>query len=1435
LFYNNIDLDGNRRGYDAWVVKYSSAGAVEWKKSYGGSMEDGAKSIINTTDGGYLFVGYTHSNDGDILADGNNSLYNSDVWVVKINNAGVIQWQKTFGGAAPDQANALSATADGGFVFAGVTQSTDGDVSGLHSSQADAWVVRLTATGNILWQRCLGGARGDAANSIQTTVDGGCVLAGQTESNDGDASGHHGMADMWVVKLTSTGTLQWQRSLGGTQHDIGNSIAIAPNGGYIVCGETSSANGDVSFNHSGAGNVGDIWVVKLTDQGATEWEKSLGGTDFDVGYSITPVANNGYVLTGMVYSNNGDVSGNHSNVRDAWIVKLTNAGAMEWQKCIGGELDEIPRSIIAIADGEFVLTGYTNSITGDVSDNLENGGYQTWTVKLGACEPVTLVTHPVDQFTVLGRSATFKVSVKGSAPFSYQWYRNGTLIPNATGPSYTVPVRSLSQSGDEYYCIVINCSNAGSVTTSKAVLNVTVPPTCEEEYFFKTYANVDSSAGITDMVLTSDNELILVGGISNSSIYDGYDAFIFRADKNGNKRWELTLSGPAQQYIYKIIKTNDHNYLALGQDDGRFFLLKLDGDGNTIWRQKLYATMPANNPVAHYIKEAADGSFYMAAFYSEIPFAGMLFTKCDNMGNLVYSNHFQVPDVRYRWGMNDLVIKDGYTYIAGYHTYERTTSDQGFLSKIENSSGNLLWTKTYNYNNSTNSFLKIFDYSPSQLCILGERSINGDDMNSLFMCDTSGAVQHVSYFQFGSYRQFGNASLDPSGNILYANYHTNDATRFDLAICLVNPYTGIQWAKRYPDILPLPRVSKILMDANNDIYCAGQIHPRRQHLFLGKFNHLGENGCTAEDLPVQFGTATSSFDDYKLKQVAKSFNTVAAPAPVFTNVINLEGTMCTVKNNCNVLKTEVIGRDTICMVGDTVSVRITKNVDCYTSPLFTYDKNSVSFLRYRAGIALFTVKTPGSIAIVTQLNACDTLTDTVSVFVSGSSTTLNLGNDTSLCSGEAIVLHPGAFFNSYQWQDGSTDSLYQVAKQGKYYVVATDACGNRFSDTIVVSLSPEIPVSAGPDRWKCNNDTLQLKAADGFVNYSWSNTVDAITVSGQYIVVNPSSDVTYFIKAQKQDGCFAFDTLAVNVKYSSPIFLGNDTSFCQGDSLSLHAGAGFVSYKWNTGSVSPQIHVHVAGSYILSATNAEGCSSVDSIKIIKVHNEPDLTLNKNSVLCAGENRVLDAGNHESFLWNDGTTTRTLTIKNTGVYAVEVTDINGCRNSDTAVITRIAAPPQKFLPADTSICLYQSLIVKTNTTFRQYRWSNNSTASFQEITQPGTYWVTVTDNNQCTGTDTIQVKNLNCRKGIYFPTAFSPGNDGKNDKFKPVVSGVLVNYHFTIYNRWGEKVFESTNYTEGWNGSYIGKIQDGNGFVWTCTYQFNGETLQREKGTVILVR
>ena len=237
-----------------------------------------------------------------------------------------------------------------------------------------------------------------------------------------------------------------------------------------------------------------------------------------------------------------------------------------------------------------------------------------------------------------------------------------------------------------------------------------------------------------------------------------------------------------------------------------------------------------------------------------------------------------------------------------------------------------------------------------------------------------------------------------------------------------------------------------------------------------------------------------------------------------------------------------------------------------------------------------------------------------------------------------------------------------------------------------------------------------------------------------------------------------------------------------------------------------------------------------------VHYNPVISLDKNTVICKGTSRQLTVGpGYTQYLWSDGSDAPSILVSDTGIYWVAVTDQNGCKGSDTTSIDSIVPLPFGFLPHDTSACLQGNLTIVPFGSYQQYEWSDFSNGASLTVNLPGSYWLQVTDSNNCVGKDTILVNQIPCLKEFLVPDAFTPNGDGLNDLFKPLLSGNITRYNFAIYNRWGEKVFESSTLRQGWDGKFNGRRLNDGVFVWFCEYQLAGGALKIEKGTVTLIR
>ncbi len=318
---NDIMVSSNHGGADCWVVRFDRQGNLLWKETLGGSLNDAGNSVLVTSDG-YIIAGYTYSNNGDIKTN----YGGGDAWVVKLDVDGKIQWSKTYGGSSNDMANAITATADGGYVVAGWTNSdpSTGNVQGINKGKTDVWVLKLDASGGIIWQQRFGGSDYDGATSIVATNDG-YTVAGYTFSGvsgvDGDVESNAGGSDAWVINLALNGVKQWAKTYGTAKNDWAYGLVATDGGGYVLAGYTYSTP-------IGAGC--DLWVWELNNSRNVLWQNTYGGMGYNSGDKggIVSSGDGGYVVATGTNSIDGDLTGvrNPANGRptyaDWWITRL---------------------------------------------------------------------------------------------------------------------------------------------------------------------------------------------------------------------------------------------------------------------------------------------------------------------------------------------------------------------------------------------------------------------------------------------------------------------------------------------------------------------------------------------------------------------------------------------------------------------------------------------------------------------------------------------------------------------------------------------------------------------------------------------------------------------------------------------------------------------------------------------------------------------------------------------------------------------------------------------------------------------------------------------------------------------------------------------------------------------------------------------------------
>jgi len=317
----NGTVTGNHGGIDYWIIKVDNDGNFLWQKCLGGSWMDIGMRISITSDSGFVCMGYSNSLDGDVT--GNHGSF--DYWTIKLDKNGIIKWEKSFGGSSQDDGLCVTATNDGGVIVGGWTGSTDGNVQCQHHSEIDAWVIKLDSAGNIEWQKCYGGSLTESITAIIQLDDGTYMFAGTTQSNDGDVSGNHGGFDYWVIKTDHWGNLLWQKCYGGSYDETPDFIKRLSDGNFILGGLTYSNDGDVKNNHSFSGYA-DMWLIKISPVGNLIWSQCFGGTDNESMHDAIEISGKRLLLIGGSFTSNntGDVQCTHHGpgTDDMWLLMV---------------------------------------------------------------------------------------------------------------------------------------------------------------------------------------------------------------------------------------------------------------------------------------------------------------------------------------------------------------------------------------------------------------------------------------------------------------------------------------------------------------------------------------------------------------------------------------------------------------------------------------------------------------------------------------------------------------------------------------------------------------------------------------------------------------------------------------------------------------------------------------------------------------------------------------------------------------------------------------------------------------------------------------------------------------------------------------------------------------------------------------------------------
>jgi gliding motility-associated-like protein len=1264
---------------DYWIVKLDVSGKIQWQKCLGGKFTDIPTSVKETPGGGYIVAGYSNSNDGDV--SGNHG--GNDYWIVKLTNKGAIEWQKSLGGTGEDIARSIQVTPHGGYIVAGYSGSLNGDVQG--NRNGDYWIVKLNKSGNIEWQKCVGGSGVDHAFSLECTADNGYIVVGTSNSKDGDVTGNHGSEDYWVVKLNNNGSIAWQKSYGGSEEDYAHSIKCTTDGGYIIAGYSFSRNGDIT-NPRGGPYTYDYWVVKINGSGIIEWQRSLGGRAYDRCHDVALAQDGGYVFIGFSTSTDGDIKNSHGTFYwDYWVVKLNTSGTLEWEKSLGGSYEDFAHSIRSTPDGGYIVGGHTGSRDRDVTERKDPNESDFWIVKLKpeACIPsINIYTSSGTICSATPVTFTANATSTGTSPI-YRWKVNGTNV----GTNSNTFTSSTLNNNDFITCELVSnaaCAATKNVTSNSIKITINSSPVVT--------ITGDTCVG-SELTANSDLSLSSLVWMLNGTTKVSEHTF-------GNKTG-VTLAGGNGAGT----NTNQLNKPAR---------CNFDAAGN------MYIADMINNRIQKWAPGATSGV-----------------TVAGGNGRGYYLNQFDKP-----------------------------------TSVALDSKGNL-----YIADQTNNRIMK---WVPGA---------------------TTGAI-------FGSYVSTPtDVFIDANDNIYVSEQNNSSIKKFTAGSSIGVTVFGFTGYGSGQNQLSAP--TGIFVDAAGSIYICDTDNNRVQKWTPGNMNAVtvaGGNGFGfgANQLANPLGVFVDDngnifVGDYNNNRVQKWAPGSASGITVAGG--NGEGSAPGQLNH-------------------PISVQVNTNGELMVS-----DFGNHRVLKFSNTVPkTYTTLTPGNYTVIaTTSNGCSTTSNWITVVASKTPQVSIAANTTAICPGVPVTFTASPL-------NGGTEPLYQWKVNG-----ANTGTNNTsaFFSTINLKAGDVVSCELRSNASMCLtsktsiSNAITLSAAQPGVAAVKITASDTSICEGAPITftATPTNGGTNTTYQWKVNGVNA-STTANTATFSSASLKDGDVITC-----AITSSADLCPTALTATSNSITVQVTKAAVTSLSITANDTIICVGS------------TVNLNAVsVNGGANPVYKWSINGVSVGNNNATFSSSTFKNGDVVSCNLTSNMQCATPATIPSNTIKIvvddKPVISMRRDTTIFAGSSIRLATTVTgnINSYLWTPAATLDNSTIVSPQarptattTYRLLVTTPGDCQASSLVTIATIT---EVKISNAFSPNNDGINDVWTIPGLSSYSNCSVQIFNRYGQLVFTSIGYQKPWNGTHNGQPLPVGTYYYIITTEQQGE---KKSGSVTVLR
>jgi len=632
----------------------SSAAMTSWMSVFGGPKKDSIFNLVERADGSFVGVGKVDTKGF------------SQPWILFVSASGVVvdsrEWKEK--GVFTSIVNTL----DGGFLVAGHRRKDD----------ADVWVLKFAADLKLDWEKTYGGSHDDLGMALVALKDGSFLVGADSYSaghgHRGCAGGHR---DYLITRIDAKGAVQWSKSFGGTNHEYLSQIAQTTDGNFVAYGRTESFDGDVK-NFMGEY---DGWAVKFSGQGDLIWETTIGGAMWDWGSNVVATADGGVMVSGYVFSWDGDGKGNKGDY-DYSLVKLNAKGQREWARMFGGSVDDFAQGAVVLDDGSFLVTGGSVSSDGDVPEN--RGNFDLWAIR---------------------------VSAKGKLLWSRTYGGSAYDIASPGGSDYYVagPGGGLIKTMDGGVAIAAATkSTDGDVGRAGGKTDAWIVKWSPKEWSGKKL----EKRGQLNPVRRTDKKV----SPRNPGSAPGL-AWLKRIGGRGN---QSPLDSPQA-----LIQDGSGGYTLISTSDDRAWIVNTDGEGRTRWQKKYSGPLGRSPTVGAAIAKRLDGRGYV---FSATQNNDILAVGIDNRGRVQWERRLggSAPDQA-----TSLVASRDGGFIVGGNSYSNdgdvTDHICGYdywVAKIDGQ-GELLWSRSVG--GSSNDFLiQLVEAPNGDVALIGRtESIDG--------------------------------------------------------------------------------------------------------------------------------------------------------------------------------------------------------------------------------------------------------------------------------------------------------------------------------------------------------------------------------------------------------------------------------------------------------------------------------------------------------------------------------------------------------------------------------------------------------------------------------------------------------------------------------------------------------------------------------------